>query len=396
MIVNRAVGVLRRTPWLSVPVVWVAVTGVLTWQLPEGVDVLPALAVTPALACAAGAPRRWVLGSGVLALVVLAGELADDSFAGTGPVLGAATTALAVIAAAMWTAGRRTLLSAELDRTKEIAVAAQQVLLRPLPRRAGGWTVAGEYVSASRGARVGGDFYEVLATPYGVRALIGDARGHGLPALGLVAVLLGSFREAAHQEAEPAGVLRRLDEALRRHLRDRAQSEHPAVAGATPHDPVAEEFATVQLIQLADDGSFQVLNCGHPPPYLLGGRSGPLPLGEPLPPLGLFDPVLTPTPVGTGHVAVGDGLLLTTDGMHDARDAAGTFFPLPAAVASATAVHPGAPLCARAVAAALRTAVLHHAADCPTDDMALLILVRDPSRLPASPRPAALTATPRV
>ena len=151
MILNRAAGGLRRAPWALLPAVWVAVMGLLTWQWSQGADVLPALAVTPALTSAAGAGRRWVLGSGVLALAVLARDLRDDTLDGAGPVLGAAATVLAVIAAAMWTAGRSTLLTAELDRTREIALAAQQVLLRPLPRRAAGWKVAGEYLSASRG-----------------------------------------------------------------------------------------------------------------------------------------------------------------------------------------------------------------------------------------------------
>ncbi|MEV6008547.1 PP2C family protein-serine/threonine phosphatase [Streptomyces sp. NPDC051976] len=394
MILNRAVGGLRRAPWVLLPAVWVAVMGLLTWQWSQGADALPALAVTPALTSAAGARRRWVLGSGVLVLAVLAGDLRDDTLDGAGPVLGAAATVLAVIAAAMCTAGRSTLLTAELDRTREIALAAQQVLLRPLPRRAGGWKVAGEYLSASRGAHVGGDFYEVLVTPYGVRALIGDARGHGLPAIGMVAALLGSFREAAYQEPDLAGVLLRLDDTLRRHLRERTLGEHPAAAGDAPRDPVAEEFATVQLVQLTDDGHVQVVNCGHPQPYLLGAVAVPLPLGEPLPPLGLFEPSAETVPLARGQVGVGEGLLLYTDGMQDARDAAGRFFPLADALV-VTRPRPGAPLCGPVVAATLRAAVLRHTGGTLADDMALLTLVRDGARVPAPPRPTALSGVPR-
>jgi serine phosphatase RsbU (regulator of sigma subunit) len=228
-----------------------------------------------------------------------------------------------------------------------------------------------------------------------VRAVIGDARGHGLPAIGMVAALLGSFREAAHQEPELADVLRRLDEALRRHLRERTLSEHPAAAGSAPQDPVAEEFATLQLVQLADDGAFLVVNCGHPAPYRLGAAPGPLPVGEPLPPVGLFDPTRTPAPAATGQVLPGEGLLLYTDGMQDARDRRGTFFPLSDALAAASGVRPGRPLCGRAVAAGLRAAVLDHAGGHPTDDMALLILVHDPIRPAPAPRTAALSGVPR-
>jgi serine phosphatase RsbU (regulator of sigma subunit) len=328
-----------------------------------------------------------VLGSGVLALAVLCSAFADDRPHGIGPVLGAAGTVLVALVAGMYTAHRRSRLSAELDRTREIAVAAQQVLLRPLPRRVGGWSVAGEYLSASRGAHVGGDFYEVLATPFGVRALIGDARGHGLPALGMVAALLGSFREAAHQEPDLSGVLHRLDGALHRHLRERAHGEHPAATGTPPLDPVAEEFATVQLVQLADDGAFQAVNCGHPQPYLLGSRPRQLPLGDPLPPLGLLEPGgAVPAPT-CGRIAAGEGLLLYTDGMQDARDRAGRFFPLPDTLTRATAP---TPLSGPDVALGLRTAVQRHTGGLLADDMAVLVLVRDAARIPHPPRAAAV------
>ena len=41
------------------------------------------------------------------------------------------------------------------------------------------------------------DFYDIVDTQYGVRAIIGDVRGSGLGAVEVAAVLLGSFREAA-------------------------------------------------------------------------------------------------------------------------------------------------------------------------------------------------------
>lgn len=284
-------GGLRRAPWLLVPGAWITALATLSWWLKDGEDVLAGLAITPALTCLLGGGRRRVLVSGALTLAVLAGEMTKDATVDTGPAIGAAVTMLAVLITGVCAATGRSRLTSELDRTREIALAAQQVLLRPLPHRIGEWTVAGEYVSASVGAHIGGDFYEVLATPFGVRALIGDARGHGLPAVGVVAALLGCFREAAHQEPELSGVLHRLDGALHRHLRDREP-------GAC--DPVTEEFATVQLIQLGADGTYQAVNCGHPQPYLLGPRPSPLPLGDPLPPLGLLEPAAPGAPGGPG------------------------------------------------------------------------------------------------
>ncbi|MBM9510537.1 PP2C family protein-serine/threonine phosphatase [Actinacidiphila acididurans] len=391
MIATRAAAGLRHVPWAVLPVTWAGALGALVWLLPDGADVLPGLAVTPALALATGARRRRVLAGGLLAVAVIGGELVDSAQLDAGPLLGAAVSLVAVICAGMWTAARRSVLSAELDRTREIALAAQQVLLRPLPRRAGTWSVAGAYLSASRGAHVGGDFYEVLATPFGVRALIGDARGHGLPAIGMVAALLGSFREAAHQEGDLAGVLLRLDGTLRRHLRERVHDEHPATAGDTPRDPVAEEFATVQLVQLGDDGIFRAVNCGHPQPYLLGSGTRPLPLGDPLPPLGLFDADRVSVPVTCGRIAVGEGLLLHTDGLPDARDPSGRFFPLPDALHAGGAA---GPLSGRDLAAGLSAAVQRHTDGRLTDDMALIVLIRDAGRPSGHPRPALLSGAP--
>lgn len=152
MSLMRTIRGLRRTSWAPLSAVWVAAMAVLAWQVPHGTDVLPAFAVTPALSAATGAHRRAVLASGTLALAALGTDLADDSVGISGPAVGAACTVLAVIAAGMRSAGRRSKLSAELARTREIAVAAQHVLLRPLPRRVGDVTVADRYSPATGSA----------------------------------------------------------------------------------------------------------------------------------------------------------------------------------------------------------------------------------------------------
>ncbi|GAB7107184.1 hypothetical protein JCM4814A_54980 [Streptomyces phaeofaciens JCM 4814] len=268
---------------------------------------------------------------------------------------------------------RRTLLR-ELKQARRIAGAAQSVLLRPLPPRVDGLHVAVAQLSADRGATVGGDLYEVIATEHGVRVVMGDVRGHGLSALSTVAALLGSFREAAHDEADLALVLRRLERALARHLRERARDAHPA-SGPTPdtaQTPVAEEFVTVLLLEIGRDGETRALNCGHPWPYLLSGpRVEPLSRADPLPPLGLFPlpPELPATPFGP--LVHGECLVLFTDGAEDARDARGRFFPLPTALAKAAHDHPVSP---QQILRTVLAALLRHTAGRPTDDIALLVL----------------------
>ncbi|PWI19664.1 protein phosphatase [Streptomyces sp. Act143] len=264
---------------------------------------------------------------------------------------------------------RRALLR-ELRQIRQIAGAAQSALLRPLPPRIDGLDVAAAQLSADRGASVGGDLYEVIATEHGVRAVMGDVRGHGLAAIATAAAVLGSFREAVHDEVELGCVLRRLERAHARHLRERARAEHPS-SGVEPEHPVAEEFVTLLLLEIRQDGAVYALNCGHPWPYLLSGpQVDPLTRADPLPPLGPF-PLPSHLPaVPCGHLLPGETLVLHTDGAEDARDAHGRFFSLPAALRKAAGQPP------QALLGSVFTALLRHSGT-PQDDIALLILRND-------------------
>ncbi|MGV9452687.1 PP2C family protein-serine/threonine phosphatase [Streptomyces sp. NPDC003635] len=263
----------------------------------------------------------------------------------------------------------RQALLRELRQIRRVAGVAQSVLLRPLPPRIDGLNIAAAQLSADRGARVGGDLYEVIATEHGVRVVMGDVRGHGIAAVGTAAALLGSFREAVHDEPDLDRVLRRLERALDRHLRGRSRDEQPA----------AEEFATVLLLEIRTDGEVWVLNCGHPWPYLVSGTTVELlARADPLPPLGPFPLPHELPPVRAGRVLPGETLVLYTDGVEDARDARGQFFSLRAALASAAHAQPDAPqLILRTVFGAL----MRHAGGTPADDIALLILRNDRTHL---------------
>ncbi|MFD8738850.1 PP2C family protein-serine/threonine phosphatase [Streptomyces sp. NPDC059618] len=268
---------------------------------------------------------------------------------------------------------RRVLLR-ELRQIRRVAGAAQSVLLRPLPPRIEGLDIAAAQLSADHGASIGGDLYEAVATEHGVRVVMGDVRGHGLGAIGTVAAVLGSFREAAHDEPELGGVLRRLDRALARHLREGERAGH-SCAGSDPDGHAAEEFVTVLLLEIHRDGGVHALNCGHPWPYLLtAGRVRPLVRAEPLPPLGPF-PLPSRLPAEPcGRLRPGEGLFLHTDGAEDARDARGRFFPLLPALTAAVRDGPVVP---QAVLRAVFTGLLRHTGGRPDDDVALLVLHND-------------------
>ncbi|MGW0083352.1 PP2C family protein-serine/threonine phosphatase [Streptomyces sp. NPDC003393] len=239
--------------------------------------------------------------------------------------------------------------------------AARSVPLRPLPPRLAGLDLAAAQLPADRDAAAGGDLYEVIATAHGVRAVIGDVRGHGPAALDTVAAVLAAFRAAAPDEPDLAGVLRRLDRALARHVRARE-----------PDPEAGEHFVTVLLLQIAEDGTLHALNCGHPWPYRLNGTEAePLSGADPLPPLGPFPlpcdlPAEHPAPLVPGET-----LVLYTDGVEDARNTEGRFFPLPSVLTEATRA---GPLPAQAVLRAVFTRLLHHTGRRPTDDAAVVLI----------------------
>ncbi|MDG9718292.1 PP2C family protein-serine/threonine phosphatase [Streptomyces sp. DH24] len=274
---------------------------------------------------------------------------------------------------------RRVLLR-EVRQARRVAGAAQRALLRPLPPRIDGLRVAAAQLSADRGASIGGDLYEVIPTEQGVRVVMGDVRGHGLAAASTAAAVLGSFREAVHDETDLGDVLRRLQRALARHLREHAGDEQRS-SGREPDTPVAEEFVTLLLLEIRGDGTLHVLNCGHPWPYLLGaGRAVPLAASEPLPPLGPF-PLPAELPAEPcGRLRPGDALFLHTDGAEEARDDHGRFFPLADVLTEAVR---GTPVCPQTVLRTVLAQLLRHTGKSPADDVALLVLRND--RCPHAP-----------
>jgi serine phosphatase RsbU (regulator of sigma subunit) len=195
---------------------------------------------------------------------------------------------------------RQTARFAELSR---LASVAQSAVLRPLGPQLGPLAVAGRYISASAAADIGGDLYEALDTPYGVRMIIGDVRGKGLDAVRLASIVLGSYRHVAYERADLRAIVADLDRAVARSVGD-------------------EDFVTAALVE-ERGGTLTIVNCGHPAPLLLR-RGQVIPLDPPAnaPPLG-FMPVVRPR---VERLEPGDRLLFFTDGLAEARRD-GQFFP---------------------------------------------------------------------
>ncbi len=103
---------------------------------------------------------------------------------------------------------------------RSIAEAAQRVLLRPVPLTAGPLHAAVSYTSALAEARIGGDLHEVMASPHGVRVIVGDVQGKGLAAVETAARVPGAFREAAYDEKDLVKLGERLERSVARELED--------------------------------------------------------------------------------------------------------------------------------------------------------------------------------
>ncbi|MEU9473157.1 PP2C family protein-serine/threonine phosphatase [Streptomyces avermitilis] len=210
----------------------------------------------------------------------------------------------------------------QLHRVRSVAEAAQSVLLQPLPTHAGPLRIAGLYLPAEEEADLGGDVYAAARTAHhSTRLLIGDVRGNGLAAINNAALLLGAFRAAAHRQATLPRLAVHLDAAFRW---DTSQWRPQAA------EDTNEDFATATLLDIPDhDPVVHLITCGHPPPLLLRGNhlipltaeASHLPIGFG----GAFG--ITAYDVQTFPFEVGDLLLLYTDGVIEARNADGLFYP---------------------------------------------------------------------
>ncbi|MGV9404231.1 PP2C family protein-serine/threonine phosphatase [Streptomyces sp. NPDC003667] len=210
----------------------------------------------------------------------------------------------------------------QLHQVRSVAEAAQSVLLRPLPARTGPLRIAGLYIPAEEEADLGGDLYAAARTAHhSTRLLIGDVRGNGLAAISNTALLLGAFRAAAHRQATLPRLAVHLDAAFRW---DTSQWRPP-----TERD-TDEDFATAILLDIPDhEPVVHLINCGHPPPLLLRGtRITPLTPDASHLPIGLGGSFgFAAYDVQTFPFEAGDLLLLYTDGVIEARDADGRFYP---------------------------------------------------------------------
>jgi serine phosphatase RsbU (regulator of sigma subunit) len=161
-----------------------------------------------------------------------------------------------------------------------------------------GWELAVRYLPAGRSG-AGGDFYDVIPLEGGkVAVFVGDVMGRGVQASATMARMGGALRTLVALDPDPAAVMAGLDRVFEK--------------------LALEELVTV-VYAVADpaEGELNVVNAGHPAPFLLGRAGKSVALDPP-----------TTMILGAGGgdrgvlrhaLTAGDTLLLFTDGLIERR-----------------------------------------------------------------------------
>ncbi len=244
------------------------------------------------------------------------------------------------------------------EQQAHIASVLQHNLLpRSLPEIKG-FEASSRFLAAGEAYEVGGDFYDVFRSGSGTwTAVIGDVCGKGPEAASLTALARYTVRTASSPDSTPSQVLQTLHDSI--------TSEHADLRFCT---------AALARIQAPSNGRgtarLTIALGGHPLPLILRKDGRVDSVGEPGTLLGaLPSPVIADT---DATLAVGDSLILYTDGMLDVRDRSKRDDPEWLANELSKAVGKSADEIAEQLA---QGAIQRHGGE-PRDDIAVLVLHR--------------------
>ncbi|WP_066952104.1 PP2C family protein-serine/threonine phosphatase [Streptomyces lushanensis] len=298
------------------PVLVIVCGVVLDLSTPTRVTAAPLYAAAPLVA----APFYPLIGTLLISVAAIMAELSMHLYSSSLNTLESLSELLTVVIVsllALYISGVLRRSGQRLASARIIAETAQRAVLPRPAERIGGLRIAARYEAAQEGAFIGGDLFAVQDTPYGVRLVVGDVRGKGLEAVEAVAVVIGSFREAAEQESSLEGVAQRLERALTRDGSRRGGLD------------AFEGFTTAVLAEIPHDGSLvRLVNRGHPDPLLMceNGAVRMLETRDPALPLGMSELGAWPDRAEQAVYPAGSTLLFYTDGLSEARDAHGVFY----------------------------------------------------------------------
>jgi serine phosphatase RsbU (regulator of sigma subunit) len=151
---------------------------------------------------------------------------------------------------------------------------------------------------------IGGDFYDFVNTDEGLAVVLADVAGKGVSAALLASTLQGMI----YSQLTAGMPLTEIVGSANRFLTSKR---------------IGEKYATVMIARLRRDGELEFVNCGHVPPLLIVKNEVVRPTHGNLP-VGLLADVSYESDHYSLHS--GDRLVLVTDGVTEAENAAGEFF----------------------------------------------------------------------
>lgn len=181
---------------------------------------------------------------------------------------------------------------------EELAIAAR-IHAGLMPATLPGTPYAALQARAVPCREIGGDFYDAIVLPDALGLVIADVSGKGVPA-SIVAATLQGIIHAQMLTGQPLDQIAAL---INRFLCDRSVGK----------------YATMVLLKLHPTGRLEYINCGHIPPLRVSQT-----IAEALPEANLIVgllPQATYTLAET-HLAPGERILLATDGIPEAINAA--------------------------------------------------------------------------
>ena len=282
---------------------------ILDATIPPQYAILTALfGLAPLIACAVVPARGTAVIAGLAVLAAALSGTWNETF-GTAQQNIRLLNVVLVSLAAVTIAAVRVHREHRFAQVSRIAEVAQRAVMPVLPERAGHVAIAARYQSAAQGALVGGDLYDCYHADEHVRILVGDVRGKGITGVEQAARVTRAFRQSAPLRATLAEVAEEMDDYLAGFFDD-------------------EEFATALLVDVSDPGVLRLVSAGHPGPQLVRSSEArvlALPIGRVL---GLGLPAGDPYVETVVPWSPGDRLLVYTDGLSEARDSRGDFFPV--------------------------------------------------------------------
>lgn len=246
-------------------------------------------------------------------------------------------TAVVISAASVGAAAVREKRTRELAQSRRVTAQTQRTLLRPLPPRLGPMEISSAYLASDAESTIGGDLYACSMVDGRLRVIVGDVQGKGLSTLEVVLFMLDAFRQASRQRVALPDLPAFLDGTVLRDLaraRDAAEESGDIAQEPEMGQRMRECFVTAVVAEVdcaaeGESDEVRLVNCGHPAPLLLhDGTVRELPSSKPSLPIGLLGLDSEPVHVETHRLEPGGTLLLYTDGLVEARDGAGVFYPL--------------------------------------------------------------------